>query len=336
MSVTELNWGIVGCGSIATAAIAPAIRWSSNGRLLAIGSRDGAKATLKAAELGAERAYAPYDALLADPDVTAIYIGLPNGLHEEWAVRAAHAGKHVLCEKSLTLSAASARRISSTFAERRLRLVEGFMYRHHPQWNVVKRLLDDRAIGDVRLLRASLSGRCPPDDHRWSPELGGGVLYDVACYPLNVARFVLRAEPIRVSALGLLHTTGVDRAVAATMEFPDGVLATATSSFDAEHEEGLVIVGTRGRIEVERPFQPGWAPTSVVIVRGSERERIEVGGANHFLHQVEHFACLVLLPSKAMAPAEDGVRNAALLEAVAESRRTGRSVRLAEPACVEE
>jgi predicted dehydrogenase len=311
----RVAWGILGCGNIATKAIAPAIRWSSNGRLVAIASRDPGAAKRKADELGAERAHAGYEALLADEEIDAIYIGLPNGLHEEWALRAAAANKHVLCEKSLALSFESAQRMATAFAERGLRLVEAFMYRHHPQWNVVRRLLADGTIGDVRMIRSSLSGHCPAGDHRWSHELGGGALYDVVCYAVDVARYLLGTEPEHTHAFG-----GLD-GVSAILEFPGRVLANAAGSFALEHEQHLAILGTDGRIDVEKPFIPGWTPTVLRVTRASDVERIEVGGANHFLHQVEHFASLVQDRSRPLAPAENGVANAGVLAAIMESLR---------------
>jgi predicted dehydrogenase len=326
--MTKIGWGILGCGSIATHAIAPAIRWSHNGRLVAVASRAGATAARKARELDVERSYAPYEAMLEDPDIAAIYIGLPNGLHEEWAVRAAMAGKHVLCDKSLTLSEASARRMSALFASKGLRLVEGFMYRHHPQWAIVKQWIAEHAIGEVQLVRASFSGYCPPGDHRWSPELGGGVLYDVGCYPIDVARFVLGAEPTKIAAIGVEHASTVERAVAATLEFPGGVLASVSASLEAHHEEQLVIVGNRGRIDVDRPFVPGWGSTSLRLTREQGASLVEVGGANHFLHQVEHFAHLVQDPAAPSAPAEDGLANAIVCSAVVASRSAGTAVTL--------
>src|SRR4051812_19117915 len=172
-----IGWGILGCGSIATHAVAPAIGWSHNGCLVAIASREKSTAEAKAKSLGASRAYAPYEVMLADPEVVAVYIGLPNGLHEAWAIAAIDAGKHVLCEKSLALSPASARRVCDAASKRGVRLVEAFMYRHHPQWSVVRGLLEERAIGDVRIVRAGLAGTlgaAKKDDHRWSSELGGG------------------------------------------------------------------------------------------------------------------------------------------------------------------
>src|SRR5262249_37733733 len=141
------------------------------------------------------------EAMLADPEVEAVYIGLPNGLHEEWAVRCAEAGKHVLCDKSLTMTLAAARRVAGAVPSRGLRVVEGDMYRHHPQWGLVGSLLAEGAIGTVRMVRASFCGRFDkPTNHRWSASLGGGALWDLTCYCVNVARFLTGAEPVRVAA----------------------------------------------------------------------------------------------------------------------------------------
>lgn len=322
-----VRWGILGCGQIARAAIAPAIAWSSNGTLAAIASRSRDVAVRLAGELGAGRAYEGYDALLADREIDAVYIGLPNGLHAEWCLRAAEAGKHVLCEKSLTLDAESARAVVAVFARKRLRLVEAFMYRHHPQWSVVRGLLSE--IGDVRLLRATLSGMLENDsDHRWSPGLGGGALFDVTCYGVNVARWIL-GEPTRVMGMGDMRN-GVDLSSAATLEFANGALASISGSLRSAPDQTLVIVGTHGRIEVARPFIPEWQPTEVVLTT-SERRVITVGGANHFVHQIEHFGNLVADPSRPLEPAEDGAANVAVCEAIAESIREGRAATPATP-----
>jgi len=325
----RVGWGILGCGRIATGAVAPAIGWSDNGTLVAVASRTPEVAASKARQVGAERSYASYEALLDDSRVHAVYIGLPNGLHEEWCVRAAEAGKHVLCEKSLTLNARSARRIAGSFARSGLRLVEAFMYRHHPQWRVVRDHL--AAVGKVRLVRACLAGSLPQaDDHRWSSTLGGGALFYVTCYAVNAARFVLGSEPVRVAAVAEVTAEGVDVTSQASLEFPGGVLASASGSLRAERDQSVVIVGSEGLIEVVRPFIPGWEAAEVWVEQGGERRRIEVGGANHFLHEVEHFASIVLDPKRPMAPAENGVANVAACEAIGESFRRGVSVAVAE------
>jgi D-xylose 1-dehydrogenase (NADP+, D-xylono-1,5-lactone-forming) len=329
--MTRIGWGIMGCGWIATEAVAPAIHWSNNGRLVAIASRDRDVAAAKARETGAERAHAPYEAMLADPDVDAVYIGLPNGLHEEWAVRCAQAGKHVLCEKSLTMTLASARRMAAAFEPRGLRLVEGFMYRHHPQWSLVRSLLGERLIGSPHIVRASFCGRFDkPADHRWSLALGGGALWDLTCYCVNAVRYVTGTEPLRAAAFADSRTPeGVDASTQASLNLEGGVLASVTGSLRAARDQSLVILGDEGTIEVLSPFLPRWDPTSVVLRRAGripEERRFEVGGANQFLHQVEHFARLVLDPAQAAWPAEDGVHNVAACEAIEKSWRSGAPV----------
>jgi predicted dehydrogenase len=325
--MTRIGWGIMGCGWIATEAVAPAIQWSQNGRLVAIASRDHDVAAAKAAETGAQRAYSPYEAMLDDPEIDAVYIGLPNGMHEEWALRCAQAGKHVLCEKSLTLTLPSARRMAAAFAPRGLRLVEAFMYRHHPQWSLVRSLLDEGAIGTLRIVRASFCSRFDkPHDHRWSAALGGGTLWDLTCYGVNAARYVTGVEPVRAAAFADAQTQeGVDASTQASLEFEGGMLASVSGSLRTGRDQSLVIDGDEGTIEVVRPFVPGWDPTHVVLRRGFGREerRFEVGGANQFLHQAEHFASLVLEPARAVWPAEDGVRNVAACAAIERSWRSG-------------
>lgn len=326
----KVRWGVLGYGSIASTAGVPAIKWSYNGELFAIASRAQDTAEEKAKEAGAARAYGSYEALLEDPDVDAVYLALPNGLHETWALRCAEAGKHVLCEKTLALSLAGAARLRDAFAARRLRLVEGFMYRHHPQWRTVRSLLADRAIGDLRQIRVVLTRSRPgPEDHRWSPQLGGGTLHTTVCYGVDACRFLTGVEPTRLSAFA---TTGEDGGAEVTMhailEMGSGILASIAGSMVDAPEQSLIVTGSEGRILVERPFSPGWDKVVVVHEQGTEIRRIEVKGANHFLLQVEHFARLVLEPERTALPAEDGLANAAALEALARSATTGRVVEL--------
>jgi xylose dehydrogenase (NAD/NADP) len=331
--MASVGWGIIGCGWIGTEAVAPAIQWSANGHLVAVASRDRDVAAAKARETGAKKAYAPYEAMLDDREIDAVYIGLPNGLHEEWAVRCALAGKHVLCEKSLTMTLASAHRMAAPFASRGLRLVEGFMYRHHPQWTLVRSLLDERRIGTVRIVRASFCSRFhKPADHRWSAAMGGGALWDLTCYGVNVARYITRAEPLRVAAFADAHTPdGVDASTQASLDLEDGVLASVTGSLRAGRDQSVIVVGDEGTIEVARPFLPGWDTAHVVLRRGGdapEERHFEVPGANQFLHQMEHFASLVLDPVRDPWPAEDGVRNVAACEAIERAWRSGGVVTL--------
>jgi predicted dehydrogenase len=324
----KVGWGIMGCGWIAEEAVAPAINWSHNGRLVAVASRDLRVAEHKARQVGAPRAYAPYEALLADPEIDAVYIGLPNGLHEEWAIRCAEAGKHVLLEKSLTLNLASAKRVAAAFGAKNLRLVEAFMYRHHPQWQVVRTLLNDGAVGDVRVIRGCFCGRLnKPGNHRWSAKLGGGTLWDLTCYPINAARYVTRAEPVRVVAMADTRTDeGVDASSQACFEFSGGIQVSVAASLVSGFDQSFAIIGDEGVIELSRAFVPGWGATEVVLRRRGGDRAIEVPGANQYLHQMEHFAALVLDPNAIAWPAENGVRNVAACEAVESSWRAGSAV----------
>ncbi len=329
--MTRVGWGIIGCGWIGTDAIAPSIAWSQNGRLVAVASRERAVAEAKAREIGAEKAYSPYEAMLADPEVDAVYIGLPNGLHEEWALKCAEAGKHVLCDKSLTMTLASARRMAAAFASRRLRLVEGYMYRHHPQWALVRNLIAEGAIGSVRVVRSSFCGRFDkPTNHRWSVALGGGALWDLTCYCVNVSRYLTRSEPVRVAAFADAATKqGVDASTQASLDLGSGVIASVTGSLRVGREQSVILVGDEGTIEIVSPFLPHWDPAHIILRREGrvpEERRFEVGGANQFLHQAEHFASLVLDPTRDAWPAEDGTRNVAACEAIEKSWRSGVAV----------
>jgi len=220
--------------------------------------------------------------------------------------------------------------MAGAFRERGLRLAEAFMYRHHPQWDVVRKLLADHAIGDVRIVRAGLGLTYKSDSHHgFSPTLGGGALFQVGCYAVDCVRMLLRAEPRRVVAQADLAPNGVATTCSAILEFPGGVLATAHGSLRSADDQFLTILGTRGRIDVDLPFIPEWKPTQIRLQRDDESRILAVGGANHFLHQVEHFAALVLDPKRPTFPAEDGVANVTVCEAIAQSYQSGRAIDLA-------
>lgn len=325
MNDGKVRWGILGCGAIATSAIAPAMRWSRGGELHAVGSRTQERADERARVVEAKVAHGSYEALLADPEIDAVYVGVPNGEHARWVRAAAEAGKHVLCEKSLTLSPEEARDLRALFTARRLRLVEAFMVRHHPQWARLRALLPE--IGPVDHVRAVLRARRSDEsDHRWSATLGGGALFDVTCYPVNFARFVYDAEPVRVRAFARWRTRGVDASTDALLEFSDGRVASVHGSLDAAAEEGAVISGAKGRMTLARPFVPGWAPTEIVVETDAGTSVHAVAGANHYLHMLEHAEALVRDPELALAPAEDGVDNVAVLAAMSLSARTGGTI----------
>lgn len=321
--MTAVRWGILGCGSIATSAIIPAIRWAGGSDLLAIASRSLDRAKQKCAEVGAPRAYGSYEELVRDREIDAIYIGLPNGEHTRWAIAAAEAGKHVLCDKSLALDNASAIAARRAFSERGLRLVEGFMYRHHPQWTLVRSLLDGGTIGRVRHVRAVFRATLDDaKDHRWSKTLGGGALFDVTCYAINVARLVTREEPAKARAFARFTPEGVDESTDALLQFPSGAVASIHGSLRAPFEQSVVVSGEQGRIVLDRPFVPHWDPVEVVVeLRGGLRHAHRVDGANHFLHMIEHATRCFRDAGALLFPAEDGAANVAACAMVLEAAR---------------
>lgn len=321
----RVRWGVIGCGNIACNAVCPAINWADGAQLVAVASRDEKKARALAEELHSENFHASYEALIADPIVEAIYIGLPNGLHEQWTLRALDEGKHVLCEKSLALEVAPARRMVEMANRKGLRLMEAYMYRHHPQWEVVRGLIREGAIGRVKFIRAGLMGDLTndPENHRWSTEIGGGALFDVTCYGVNVARFLLEEDPVDCRACGDLVKDRVDRSSSAILTFPSGAFAVVSGSLATYGNQHCEIVGTEGSIHVAKPFIPGWDPVTVRVKRNNGMEEIEVGGANHYLHMVEHFSRCVRDGSRPLSPGEAGLPQIETLEMISKGLVAG-------------
>jgi predicted dehydrogenase len=303
----------------------------------AVAARDGDRARAFAADLGIPQVYDSYEALLADPNIDGVYIGLPNSLHTEWTIRAAEAGKHVLCEKPLSRRAADVEQMVAACTRAGVILMEAFMYRHHPQHVRVKELLAAGEIGDPVFVRASFSYAMPPErraarDVRVQPELDGGAFMDVGCYALNAARFLFEAEPLEVTALQRHDAAlGVDTSFAGLARFPGDRLALISGSFDASGPARYEISGARGSILVERAFQPEMSPATITVVRPDERWSVNVPGTDQFGREADHFVQSVRA-GRLLAPAEDGLSQARALEALYTSAETGRAVRLDAPA----
>lgn len=312
MDAPTLRWGILGAGRIAQSAIIPSLHYAKNARPMAIASRNPERAKRIATRLSIPKVYGGYEALLADPDIDAIYIGLPNGLHPEWVCKAAAAGKHILCEKSLALNLEDAKRMRAACWSAGVLLMEGYMYRHHPQWAKAEELIRGGQLGHILSVDARLSGYVPAEDHRWDPELGGGALFDVTCYGINVARLIFDAEPTAVQAIADWDEGGVDRSSRVIMTFPEGGHAGAWGSFEGSGGQMVHIVGTDGELWLDRPFVPHFDPVELVLKRLDGIDRIRVGGANHYLHQLEYFSRCVLQEELLGTPGEDGVANVAV------------------------
>jgi D-xylose 1-dehydrogenase (NADP+, D-xylono-1,5-lactone-forming) len=315
-----VGWGVLGTGKIGARAVIPAIQASSNGRLVAVASRDRDRAAaLAAASRSEARAYGSYEELLADPEVEAVYIPLPNGLHAAWSIRAAEAGKHVLCEKPLALTADEARRISDACQAAGVLLLEAFMYRFHPQTRWVQEQLAAGRIGPVRLVRGSfafdIAGR--PRDIRLHGALGGGSLMDVGCYPLNYCRMVYGGPPRSALARVVVpEGAEVELGVAAILDFGDDRLGMIDCSFQWPPQQRVEIVGQKGRIVVETPFTPGFNETVARVISGNETVEHRLAGVDQYRLQVEHFATCVREGTPLAIGPQDAVENAAAIELI--------------------
>ncbi|MCL6567289.1 MAG: Gfo/Idh/MocA family oxidoreductase [Acidobacteriia bacterium] len=267
-----LRWGILGTARIAEEQVIPAIRAEEGHELVAVASRDEAKAQAWARTVGASRAYGSYEALLADPDVDAVYIPLPNHLHAEWTRRAAEAGKHVLCEKPAALTAPELDGMICTCEKHGVVFMEAFMYAFHPQWARVREWLASGKLGDVIEVRSRhgfILDR--PEDIRWDPAMGGGALYDVGCYCVHAMVSTFGEDlPQSIAAIAHRSPSGVDATLRALFRMNGGVIGTFQCSFEQPRAQGFTILGSGGVLHLNLPFRPDRGlPQLTVEVRGS-------------------------------------------------------------------
>ncbi|MDQ2632361.1 MAG: Gfo/Idh/MocA family oxidoreductase [Pseudomonadota bacterium] len=331
-----LRWGVLGTAGIARSEVVPAIQASSNGRVTAIAGRDRRRSAEFANAFGIKDVFASYEALLDSPDVDAVYIPLPNSLHAEWAVKAADAGKAVLCEKPLALNEAEAKRVADHFAAKNLPLMEGFMYRFHPQNMHALKLARDGAIGEVREVHAHLSVDIMADaagNVRFDKALGGGSLLDMGCYAVSAARHFLGEPVAALARFDVDPASGVDLACSAILEFSGGRSALISSSFKAGGQGFYQIIGTQGTIDVPRAFIPGMGSRvgeGLVIVADPDGRRLEkvFQPANHYRLMAQAFAEAMLSGRPVPYPPADAVGNMRALDAIAASARSGRRVEI--------
>jgi predicted dehydrogenase len=271
----KIHWGLLSTARINN-SILGGMQHSERGEVVAVGSRDKARAEAYAAAKGLARAYGSYEDLLADPDVQIIYNPLPNDMHKEWTIKALQAGKHVLCEKPFALTVAEVDEMFAAAQSAGRVLAEAFMYRHHPKILKLKELVDDGSIGTPILLRSSHSFKLEREsDIRWDPKLGGGSLWDVGCYPVSLALFLFGA-PQRVEAWQKQSASGVDGTLTATLYHAGERVSQIDSSFQAPFRSQAEVVGTDGVLTVVRPFQPSTPEASLSLRRGDREETLEL------------------------------------------------------------
>jgi predicted dehydrogenase len=323
--MTTLRWGILSTADIGMRKVIPAIQRAADCEVVAIASRDGARARAAADELGIPVAHASYEALLAADDVDAIYVPLPNDLHAPWTIAAVAAGKHVLCEKPLGMDAAEARSMAAAADAAGVKLAEAFMYRHHPTWVDAVRLVREGAIGELRAVQSWFSYfNDDPANIRNRPEHGGGALMDIGCYCINLSRWLFDAEPVDVQAIVRRDPVmGVDAVASALLGFEGGGQASFTCSMRAEPDQRVHIVGDRGRIDIEIPFNiPPDLETRIRVTAGGDppvapaTDVRTYAASNAYTLQAEAFARAVLDDTDVPVPVEDAIANQAVIDAI--------------------
>lgn len=334
----KVRWGVLSTALIGTAKVIPAMQRGRYCQVLGLASRDLAKAQETAGRLGIPRAYGSYEDLLADPDIDAVYNPLPNHLHVPWSIKALEAGKHVLCEKPIGLSSAEGQLlVDAARAHPRLKVMEAFMYRHHPQWQKTRLLVHEGAIGRLRTIQTFFSYHLDdPANIRNIAAIGGGGLWDIGCYAISAPRFIFGREPARVSGIVEFDPVfGTDRLASALLDFgPDAAGVDGTATFTVSTQlapyQRVHIVGTEGRIEVEIPFNAPpdrpcrlWLQREGGAVAGEGVEEILLPIADQYTVQGDLFAQAILENTAVPTPIEDAVANMKVIERVFASAATG-------------
>jgi len=320
-SLRKIRWGVLGYARIARLSVIPGLRKAANAEFHAIASRDRAKLEQCRADHGSTQAYDSYEALLRDPAVDAVYIPVPNSLHREWTLRAIAAGKHVLCEKPMGLTAAECREMIAAAERAGVVLMEAFMYRYTPRTHKVIEILRNGVLGEIRQVNAIFRFVLDRPSIKLQPELGGGSLYDVGCYPINFVGLVVDTlaggapgaggQPDTI-AVDCLRSDGVDMNFAALLHYRGGLMATLQSGFNAHRQIYAEVIGTRGSLEVPGAFLGDDRPLQLEI--GDEVQAITVPTCDRYQLEVEDFSAAILEKRAPAFSLVETVRNAELLD----------------------
>jgi xylose dehydrogenase (NAD/NADP) len=318
--MSKIRWGILGCANTARKRAIPAMLETRSVDLVGIASRSLEKAESFRALFNLPRAYGSYEEMLADPQIQAVYIPLPNGLHGEWMVNAARQGKHILCEKPFASNASEAARVAAILSEHGVYAMEAFMWRTHPQHARAVEAIDEGEVGTVRLIRAAFTFHMPRQPNvRFVPALAGGSVLDVGCYPVSTARYYFGCQPSRVYARGSIDPEyGVDMRASAMLEFPGG-LALIDCGFDLPYRTELEIVGEKGIIAFHKPWQPD--PEAVIRINGSSET---LPPCNHYVRQFEYFSECVTEGTPPRWGPDDAILQMRVLDAILRSISSGR------------
>lgn len=326
----KVRWGVLSTANIGLKKVIPAMQKGALVEVAAIASRDLGRSEDAARQLGIPKAYGSYEELLADPQIEAIYNPLPNQLHVPWSVKAAEAGKHVLCEKPISITVDEARALLAAQKRTGVKMGEAFMVRMHPQWLRVRELIRSGRIGELRVVQGFFSYfNRDPKNIRNIPECGGGALFDIGCYPINTSRFIFGEEPTRI--LGLVERDRemqTDRVTSAILEFPSGQ-STFTCSTQLVPYQRMNFFGTRGRIEIEIPFNaPNDRPTRIFIDDGGDLTGSTISTetfptCDQYTIQGDAFSRAIREGAEIPVTIENAIQNMAAIEAVFRSAKSG-------------
>lgn len=333
MTQPKLRWGILGDAKI-NQRLLPAFKASKTVDLRAIASRSMDKAKAAAARDGIPVAHGSYLDLLNDPNIEAVYIPLPNHMHDEWTRKAADHGKHILCEKPLTVKASEAEALVAYCRSKGVRLMDGFMWPHHPRTHKIRKALDSGVIGEVRKVNTAFTFNLdglPTGNIRMQPEAGGGGLLDVGCYTTYAIRWWMRAEPVKVWATANF-VNGVDVAMSGVMTFADG----RTSNFDCGFTHPLrtwvEIVGTTGCIRIPNMWIPDYKAVFHIARQNGDFdqavEEVETPGENQMVHMLDDFAAAVREKREPYPNPDEAIKTGRVMDALAKSARDGVAVTL--------
>ena len=324
--MNKVRWGVLSTSNFAQTKVLPAMLKAEHTELVAIASRDLAKAQAAADKFGLPKAYGSYEELLADPDIDVIYNPMPNHQHVPWTIKALEAGKHVLCEKPIGLSSAEAQTLLDTAKQfPHLKVMEAFMYRLHPQWIRAKQIVQDGGIGELRTMQSFFSYfNRDGNNIRNKADLGGGGLMDIGCYNISFSRFIFDAEPKRV--MGLLDYDPefqTDRIASGILDFGNGT-STFTCSTQLTSYQRANIFGIEGRVEIEIPVNaPPDKPCRLWHQRGTGIEEIYFDICDQYVLETDAISRAVLNNTPVPTPLEDAVANMKVIEAIVESGRSG-------------
>ena len=324
--MNKLRWGLLSTARINRVLLAP-LRDSARNELTAVASRDLARAQAYAKERNIPRAFGSYEAMLADPDIDVIYNPLPNNMHTELTIKAAQAGKHILCEKPIANTVEEVDAMTDAAKKAGVVLMEAFMYRHHPQTKKAKELVNNGAIGKLQVIRGSFTFKIGnEDDVRLNASLGGGSIWDVGCYPISYSRLIAGSEAAEVFGWQIKGArSGVDESFFGTIKFANGVYAQFDCGFRTPRRAHIEIAGDNGSLTIQEPFQP-YENMKMILKSGDKEETIVTPGEDLYLGEVENMADAILEGKPIGMSLEDSRNNVRTIQKLLESSAAGKPV----------